>query len=138
MPGKEKVGQKRKMYTGEIVDPNLIKGLQNYDKYTILNPLSLSFRSNYLNKKFEQYNNYTYLYLLYVNANLRDSYYPEKVDHLAFSFKAKTPTELLDFSCELLGDKAKPIKFTANEKKFPVFDFIVSILKLIVKTLYKV
>ena len=186
VPKKEEVGQKRKMH-GEAVDTILIKGLQNYDKYTLLNPPDLSFRSNSLNEKFKQYKGYTYLFViknllfsanfendteiifiichnlnsakealsdgktnkilglinlneiknwasvkgesLHVNASLTDSYYPEKVDHLAFSFKTKTPTELLDFSCELLNDKAKPIKFAADEKKVLVFDFVISVLK---------
>ena len=48
----------------EVVDTLLIKGLQNYDKYTTLNPLELNFRSNYLNEKLEDYRGYTYMLTL--------------------------------------------------------------------------
>ena len=61
-PKQEEVGQKRKMT--EVVDTLLIKGLQNYDKYTTLNPLELNFRSNYLNEKLEDYRGYTYMLTL--------------------------------------------------------------------------
>ena len=181
----EEVGQKRKMT--EVVDTLLIKGLQNYDKYTTLNPLELNFRSNYLNEKLEDYKGYTHMLTLknilfsarftnetqnifiichnlnsakkalintkrynilglvnlneiknwhsikgesiYVNANLTDSHYRDKADHLAFSFKTTTPSELLEFSCELLDEKATPIKFASDEKKVPIFDFTIDILK---------
>ena len=184
-PKQEEIGQKRKV--SEVVDTLLIKGLQNYDKYTLLNPLELNFRSNYLNEKLEIYKGYTYMLTLknilfranftnntqnifiichnlniakkalinakgynilglvnlneiknwttvkreslYVNANLMDSHYPDKVDHLAFSFKTTAPSELLEFSCELLDDDAKPIKFGTDEQKVPIFDFVIDILK---------
>ena len=66
---------------------------------------------------------------IYVNANLTDSHYPGKADHLAFSFKTTAPSELLEFSCKLLDDKAKPIKFASDEQKVPIFDFTIDILK---------
>ena len=62
VPKQEEAGQKRKM--SEVVDTLLIKGLQNYDKYTLLNPLEFSFRSNYLNEKLETYRGYTYMLTL--------------------------------------------------------------------------
>ena len=61
-PKQEEIGQKRKV--SEVVDTLLIKGLQNYDKYTLLNPLELNFRSNYLNEKLEIYKGYTYMLTL--------------------------------------------------------------------------
>ena len=61
----DEVGQKRKMK--EVVDKLLIKGLQNYDKYTTLNPIDRNFKSNYLNAKLEDYKGYTYMFThLYV------------------------------------------------------------------------
>ena len=66
---------------------------------------------------------------IYVNVNLSDSHYPDQAGHLAFSFKTTLPSELLEFSCELLDDKAKPIKFTSDEQKVPIFDFTIDILK---------
>ena len=40
-----KVGQKRKMT--EIAETLLVKALQNYGSYTVLNPLEVNLRSNY-------------------------------------------------------------------------------------------
>ena len=62
VPKQEEVGQKRKMT--KVVDTLLIKGLQNYDKYTTFNSLELNFRSNYLNEKLEDYRGYTYMLTL--------------------------------------------------------------------------
>ena len=183
---KKSIGQKRKM-DEIIVDTLFIKGLQSYDKYTILNPLDIDFRSKNLNQKLEDYRGYKYMLTLknilfranfenkteniivichnlntakkalingkkynilgvinlnqiknwetikgesiYVNANLTDIHYPEKASHLSFPFKATTPMELLEFSCELLDDSSKTIKFREGETKVPVFDFILDILK---------
>ena len=152
-----------------------------------MNPLELSFRSNYLNEKLEIFRGYTYMLTLknisfsanftnytqniflichnlnsakkalinaktysilglvnlneiknwatvkgeslYVNANLTDIHFPDKLDHLAFSFKTKSPDELLEFFCELLDDNAKLITFATDETKVPVFDFVIDILK---------
>ena len=44
-----------------IVDTLFTKGLQSYDKYTILNPLDIDFRSNYLNQKLDDYRSYKYM-----------------------------------------------------------------------------
>ena len=159
-------GKKRKMV--RVIDTIFIKGLQNYDKYTTLNPVELNFNSNYINEKIEYYKQYTFMFTLKnilfsanftndtesifvichnlnstkkalinnkrydilgqinlneiknwnsirgeslcVNANLTDSHYLEKADHLTFSFKTNSPRELLEFSCELLNDKSKKKK----------------------------
>ena len=53
-----KVGQKRKMT--EIVETLLVKALQNYDSYTVLNPLEVNLRSNYLNQKINEYKGFTF------------------------------------------------------------------------------
>ena len=53
---KARAGQKRKMV--EIIDTLLIKALQSYDKYTILNPLEIDIRSNYMTDKINNYKSY--------------------------------------------------------------------------------
>ena len=53
-----KVGQKRKMT--EIVETILVKALQNYDRYTVLNPIEIDLRSNYLNEKINDYKGFTF------------------------------------------------------------------------------
>ena len=55
---KAKAGQKRKM--AEILDTLLIKALQSYDKYTVLNPLDIDIRSNYMTEKINNYKGYMY------------------------------------------------------------------------------
>ena len=55
---KAKAGQKRKMR--EVIDTLLIKALQSYDKYTILNPLEIDIRSNYLTDKINEYKGFVY------------------------------------------------------------------------------
>ena len=53
-----RVGQKKKMV--EIVDKILVKALQNYDKYTTLNPLEVNQNSNYLSKIIHDYKGYIF------------------------------------------------------------------------------
>ena len=53
-----RVGQKKKMV--EIVDKILVKALQNYDKYTTLNPLEVNLNSNYLSKIIHDYKGYIF------------------------------------------------------------------------------
>ena len=53
-----KTGQKRKIV--EVLDTLLVKALQSYDKYTILNPLDIDIRSNYLTDKINEYKDFTY------------------------------------------------------------------------------
>ena len=57
-----KVGQKRKMT--EIVETILVKVLQNYDRYTVLNPLEIDLRSIYLNQKINDYKGFTFEVIL--------------------------------------------------------------------------
>ena len=51
-------GQKRKMV--EVLDTLFVKALQSYDKYTILNPLDIDIRSNYLTDKINEYKGLIY------------------------------------------------------------------------------
>ena len=44
----------------EILDTLLIKSLQSYDKYTVLNPLDIDIRSNYMTEKINNYKGYMY------------------------------------------------------------------------------
>ena len=39
----------------EIIDKIIVKALQNYDKYTTLNPLEINLQSNYLSKIIDDY-----------------------------------------------------------------------------------
>ena len=55
---KAKAGQKRKMR--EVLDTLLIKALQSCDKYTILNPLEIDIRSNYLTDKINEYKGFVH------------------------------------------------------------------------------
>ena len=44
----------------EILDTIMIKALQSYDKYTVLNPLDVDIRSNYMTEKINNYKGYIY------------------------------------------------------------------------------
>ena len=66
---------------------------------------------------------------LYVNAKIDDSHYMENAKHFGFKFKSSFPTEFLEFTCEFLDDKAEKIKFEGGDKKFPIIDFQIDILK---------
>ena len=44
----------------EVIDTLLIKALQSYDKYTILNPLETDIRSNDLTDKTNEYKGFVY------------------------------------------------------------------------------
>ena len=180
-----KVGQKRKMT--EIVETILVKVLQNYDRYTVLNSLEIDLHSNYLNQKINDYKGFTFevilrnllfsssikndtqnifvtcqnlnsaekalingkiydilgvvnlreiknwetikLNFIYVNVKFDDSHFMENAKHLGFNFKTSFPTEFLEFICELLDDKANPIKFVSGEQKVPVLDLQIDITK---------
>ena len=50
--------RKRKMV--EILDTIMIKALQSYDNYTVLNPLDVDIRSNYMTEKINNYKGYVY------------------------------------------------------------------------------
>ena len=54
--------KKRKMK--EVVETILIKALQNFDKYTVLNPLDIDIRSNYMTEKINNYKGYVYEILI--------------------------------------------------------------------------
>ena len=164
----------------EIVETLLVKALQNYDSYTVLNPLEVNLRSNYLNQKINEYKGFTFEVLLinllfnssitndtqnifvtcqnlingkiydilcivnlreiknwetirmnsiYVNVKFDDSDFMENAKHLGFEFKTSFSTEFLEFTCELLDDKANQIKFISDEQKVPVLDLHIDIIK---------
>ena len=54
--------KKRKMT--EILDTLMIKALQNFETYTILNPLDIDIRSNYMTDKINSYKGYVYQVLI--------------------------------------------------------------------------
>ena len=66
---------------------------------------------------------------LYVNAEIDDSHYMENATHFGFSFKTSFPTEFLEFTCEFLDDQANKIEFADGEKKVPLIDLLINILK---------
>ena len=66
---------------------------------------------------------------IYVNAKLDDSHYMENAKHIGFKFKTTFPTEFLEFTCELLDDKAEQIKFSSGETKVPILDLQIDIVK---------
>ena len=66
---------------------------------------------------------------LYVNAQIDDSHYMENAKHFVFKFKSSFPTEFLEFTCQLLDDKADKIKFADGEEKVPIIDLQIDILK---------
>ena len=70
---------------------------------------------------------------IYVNAKIDDSHYMENAKHFGFKFKTSYPTNFLEFTCELLDDKAKKKKkkkeFQTGEEKVPALDLQIDILK---------
>ena len=165
----------------------LVKALQNYGRYTVLNPLEVNLRSNYLNHKIDEYKRFTYEVILrnllfsssitndtqnifatcqnlgsskkalingkiygvlgiinlreiknwgaikgnsiYVNVKFHDSHFMENAKHFGFKFKTSFPTEFLEFTCELLDDKANQINFASGEQKVHVLDLQIDILR---------
>ena len=57
-----RLGQKRKM--SEVAETFLVKALQSYDRYTVLNPLQINLSSNYLNQKTNDFKGFVYEVLL--------------------------------------------------------------------------
>ena len=53
----------------------------------------------------------------------------ENAKHFGFKFKTSFPTEFLEFTCELLDDKAKQIEFGSGEEKDFIIDLQIDILK---------
>ena len=49
--------------------------------------------------------------------------------HFRFKYKTSFPTEFLEFTCELLDDKANQINFASDEQKVPVLDLQIDILR---------
>ena len=66
---------------------------------------------------------------IYVNAKFDDRHFMENAMHFGFKFKTRSPTEFLEFTCELLDDKAKQIEFKDDEEKVPILDLQIDILK---------
>ena len=64
-----------------------------------------------------------------VNVKFDDSHFMENAKHLGFKFKTSFPTEFLEFTCELLDDKANEIKFVSDEQNVPVLDLQIDITK---------
>ena len=181
-----RLGHKRKM--SEVVETVLVKALQSYDRYTVLNPLQINLSSNYLNQKINDFKGFAHEVLLknilfresisndtqnvfitcsnlnsakkktltngkiynllgiinlneiknwdkikaksiYVNAKVDDSHYMENAKHIGFKFKTTFPTEVLEFTCELLDDNADQIKFSSEETKVHILDLQIDIVK---------
>ena len=76
-------GQKRKMV--DIAETLLIKVLQNYDKYTTLNPLEVNLRSNYLNQKINDDKGFVYEIML---------------KNMLFSSSIKNDTQNIFITCQ--------------------------------------
>ena len=53
----------------------------------------------------------------------------ENAKHFAFKFKTAFPAEFLEFTCELLDDKAKQREFESGETKVPIIDLQIDPLK---------
>ena len=54
----------------------------------------------------------------WINIIFNDSENPTLAKHFAFAFETVNLSNLLNFQLSLLDDKAKPIKFALNEKKY--------------------
>ena len=54
----------------------------------------------------------------WINIIFNDSENPTLAKHFAFAFETVNLSNLLNFQLSLLDDKAKPIKFVLNEKKY--------------------
>ena len=104
IPKHESVGEKRKMV--EIVDTLLVKALQSYDKYLTLNPIDLSFRSNYLNDKFIDYKGYTYRLTL---------------KNILFSANITNETQNIFVTCHNLNSEKKAL---INAKTYSILGII--------------
>ena len=48
----------------EVAETFLVKALQSYDRYTVLNPLQINLSSNYLNQKINDFKGFAYEVLL--------------------------------------------------------------------------
>ena len=61
----------------------------------------------------------------------------ENATHFGFKFKTAFPTELLEFTYEMLDDKAKQIEFEDGETKVPIIDLQIDILKRTIEKQFK-
>ena len=89
---KARAGRKRKMT--EILDTLLIKALQSYDKYTILNLLDIDIRSKYMTEKINNYKGY--MYEVYIR-------------NLLFSPGIKNDTQNIFLTCHNLNSAKKAL-----------------------------
>ena len=87
-----RMGQKRKM--SEAVETLLIKALQNYDRYTILNPFEVNLRSNYLHQKINEYKGFVYEVIL---------------KNALFSPSIKNETQNIFVTCQNLNSSKKAL-----------------------------
>ena len=65
----------------------------------------------------------------WINIIFNDCENPTLAKHFAFAFETINQSDLLNFQLSLLDDKAKPIKFTPNEKKIPALTFNIQVIK---------
>ena len=87
-----KIGQKKQMV--KVLDTFLIKALQSYDKYTVLNPLEIDIRSNYLTDKINQYKGFIYEVC---------------VRNILFSSAIKNETQNIFLTCHSLNSAEKAL-----------------------------
>ena len=65
----------------------------------------------------------------WINIIFNNSENPTLAKHFVFAFETVNLSNLLNFQLSLLDDKAKPIKFTPNEKKIPALTFSIQVIK---------
>ena len=87
-----RLGQKRKMK--EVLDTILVKALQNYNNYTVLNPLEIDLRSNYLSKKIYKYKGFTFKVI---------------IRNLLFSSSVTNDTQNVFATCQNLNSSKKAL-----------------------------
>ena len=87
-----KISLKRRMV--EVLETILVKALQNYDKYTVLNPLEVNLRSSYLNQKISDYKGFTFEVIL---------------RNLLFSLSITNDTQNIFVTCQNLNSAKKAL-----------------------------
>ena len=78
----------------QVLDTLLIKALLSYDKYSVLNPLEIDIRSNYLTDKINQYKGFIYEVC---------------VRNMLFSSAIKNETQNIFLTCHSLNSAKKAI-----------------------------
>ena len=101
---KAKAGQKKKM--AEILDTLLIKALQSCDKYTVLNPLDIDIRSNYMTEEINNYKGYMYEVC---------------IRNLLFSSGIKNDTQNIFLTCHNLNSAKKAL---INGKQYSLLGIV--------------